>query len=98
MNVPVIRPSNPRAFKWSLSVRLPDRHFVINHLHDSTRIQLDEFQRENFTIPTVSRVSTNNSPVNHIIYDPESVTEVRTWLNKYAMLSSFGKGRYCNKK
>jgi hypothetical protein len=69
--------------------------FGIIHLHDSTRIQLDELERENFTIPTVSRVSTNNPPVGHIIYASESATEVMISLNMYATLSSFGRDRDC---
>ena len=48
--------------------------FCIIPLHDSARIQLDELEREFFTIPTVSRVSENNPPVRHMIYAPESAT------------------------
>jgi hypothetical protein len=33
-------------------------------------------ERENFTIPTVSRVSMNKPPVGHIIHAPASATEV----------------------
>ena len=69
--------------------------FGIIHLHDSTLIQLDESERENFTIPTVSRVATNNTPVGHIIHAPESLSEVIISLNMYATLSSFGRDRDC---
>jgi hypothetical protein len=49
--------------------------------------------RENFVIPTLSRVSINHPLVGHIIYAPESATGVVISLNMYAMLSSFGRDR-----